>query len=259
MGNLQQFAVSMSGGGLSAIAYAGINEVLLEHHLKPSCYAGLSGGSALAVLLASQLSTAEIIKFIDHMKTFRILNTHWAHFEIIDHAKLIQFIRDALPYKTFESLPVPAVIFASDVMKSGPIVIKSGDIASAIAASCSMFPMLQPVKRRGLELVDGGFTLYYGAQFLRANSFYKVIGVDVTGLTEGTVSGVLRALFLQINSAISSNSRYELNEWPVDLDIKIRFPAPSIFSFDRKATHLVHLGRRAAITHMKEIRRLVGE
>ncbi|MDP1722462.1 MAG: patatin-like phospholipase family protein [Candidatus Gottesmanbacteria bacterium] len=259
MASSQKFALSMSGGGLSAIAYAGINEVLLEHNLTPSCYAGLSGGAALAILLASGLSTEEIIAFIDRIKTVRILNTHWAHLEVVDHVKLTRFIRDLLPYKTFESLPIPAVVFASDVVKKQPVAIQTGDIASAIVASCSMFPMLQPVKRRGLELVDGGFTLYYGAQYLRSESVNKVIGVDVTGLTEGSFGGVFRALFLQINAATTSNSRYELNEFPVDLDIKIRFPTPSLFSFDRKATYLVHLGRRAALLRLKEITRVVGE
>lgn len=255
----KKFALSMSGGGLSAIAYAGVNEVLLEHHLVPSCYAGLSGGAALAVLLASGLSTAEIIVFIDRIKTIRILNTHWAHWEVVDHAKLTRFIRDLLPYKTFESLPVPAVIFASDVVKKRPVAIQTGDLASAIVASCSMFPMLQPVKRRGLELVDGGFTLYYGAQFLRSATVDNVIGIDVTGLTEGSVGGVFRALFLQINAAITSNSFHELTEWPVDLDIKIRFPTPSIFSFDRKAGHLVRVGRHAALAHITEIKKIINK
>lgn len=250
----------MSGGGLSAIAYAGMNEVLLEHHLAPSCYAGLSGGAVLAVLLASGLSTSDVIKFIDGIKTFRMLNTHWSHFEVINHTKLIEYIRDALPYKTFESLPVPAVIFASDVTRQQPVVIGSGDIASAIVASCSMFPMLQPVKRRGLELVDGGFTLYYGANYLRElHHADKVVGVDVTGLTEGLISGIFRAFFLQINSAITSNSRYELNEFPVDLDIKIRFPTPSIFSFDRKAKHLVHVGRQSALKHIQKVKKVVND
>lgn len=256
----KKFALSMSGGGLSAVAYAGMNEVLIEHNLAPSCYAGLSGGAALAVLLASRLTTADVIKFIDGIKTFRMLNTHWSHFEVINHTKLIEYIRDALPYKSFESLPIPAVIFASDVTHQQPVVIQSGDIASAIVASCSMFPMLQPVKRRGLELVDGGFTLYYGARFLHELAHAdKIIGVDVTGLTEGSVSGIFRALFLQINSAITSNSRYELSEFPVDLDIKIRFPTPSLFSFDRKAAHLVHIGRKAAQSHLKKIKQVVGE
>lgn len=254
-----QFALSMSGGGLSSIAYAGFHEMLVEHDLTPSCYAGLSGGAALAIFLASGMPTDQIIACIDELKTVRMLNTHWSHWEVLDHVKLTHHIREMLTYKTFESLPKPAVIFASDVTRQQPVVIKSGDIASAIVASCSMFPMLQPVKRRGLELVDGGYTVYYGAQYLRElDGVEKVIGVDVTGLSEGSVGGVLRALFLQINSAVTSNSRYELTEFPVDLDLKIRFPAPTIFSFDRKAARLVHLGRHTARTNIRKIHHAIG-
>jgi predicted acylesterase/phospholipase RssA len=256
MNNLSNAAISLSGGGLSSIAYAGFNEELLKYHMKPSCYAGLSGGALLAVLLSSNSTTDTIIAFINKLKTFNIINTHWSHFEVIDHLKLIHYIRDALPYKTFESLPTPAVIFATDLTRKIPISIQSGDIASAIVASCSMFPMLEPIKRRGLLLGDGGFTLYYGAQYLKNHHIKKVIGVDVAGLTEGSVGGILRSLFLQINSAITSNSRYELSKYPVDIDIQIRFPSPSIFSFNRKVSHLIHLGRIAAKRHIHALQQL---
>jgi NTE family protein len=255
MGN-HRFTLSLSGGGLSSIAYAGFNDELIEKHLEPSSYAGLSGGALLAVLLASKMTSKEIISFVKNINFLELLNTRFTHFEVIDHTKLIEKIREALPYKTFEQLPVPAVIFASDLTKTEPVAIQGGDLASAIVASCSMFPLLQPVKRQGRLLGDGGFTVYYGARFLRCSTD-KIIGVDVTGLSEGVVRGAFHSLFMQINSAVTSNSRYELSEYPVDLDIKISFPTPSIFSFDQKVSHLLSLGRKSAKKHLSKIKGVV--
>ena len=253
MDTSHNFALSLSGGGLSALAYAGFVEVLKEHGLKPSSYAGLSGGAILAVLLASNLSSEKIIKFYEQLKTFRILNTHLSRLEIVDHKKLELLIRDLLPYKLFEKLPMPVFIFVTDLTKKEPLILKNGDIASALVASCSVFPMLQPLKRKGLLLGDGGFTVYYGAQYLHDLGIKKVIGIDVTGITEGSVGGIFRALYKQINSAVTSNARYELTEHPVDLDIKITFPSPSIFSFERKTQHLLQLGRKSAQQHLANI------
>ena len=117
--------------------------------------------------------------------------------------------------------------------------------------------MLQPLKRKGLLLGDGGFTVYYGAQYLYDLGINKVIGIDVTGITEGSVGGIFGALYKQINSAVTSNARYELTEHPVDLDLKINFPSPSIFSFERKAQHLLQLGRKSAEQNLVKIRQIL--
>lgn len=253
----QPFALSLSGGGLSAIAYAGFIDVLKEHKLEPAMYAGLSGGAILAVLLASGFTTQDVVAFIDHLKTWKILNTHPTHLEILDHRKLAELFRNFIPYETFEELPKPAAVFASDLVKNEPVLLNTGDIASAVIASCSIFPLIQPVRRHGLVLGDGGSTVYYGAKYLRDMGMKKIIGVDVTGMTEGRIGGLFRALFQQINSTISSNARYELNRWPVDLSIQITFPAPDIFSLDKKANHLISVGQKYAKKNMNKIHRLL--
>lgn len=252
------FALSLSGGGICSLAYAGFDEVLRQHKLEPSCYAGLSGGAVLAVLLASNLTADNVIKFFEHLKTFRILNTHLSHIEVIDHAELSVLIRRLLPYKTFEELPTRAAVFASDVTKKEPVLITSGDIASAIVASCSIFPLLQPVRRRGSLLADGGMTVYYGAHYLRQLGYKKVVGVDVTGITEGPVHGLLSALYKQINTTVTENARHELDEFPVDMDVRITFPGASIFSLQKKAHHFVNFGRKTGQQYLSQLHRLIS-
>ncbi len=258
MGSSTSFALSLSGGGVCSLAYAGFDEVLRQHKLEPACYAGLSGGAILAVFLASNMSADNAIKFFEHLKTYRILNTHLSHIEVIDHTKLISLLRSLLPYKTFEDLPVRAAVFASDMTNKKPVLITSGDIASALVSSCSIFPLLQPVKRRGLLLGDGGMTVYYGASFIRQLGFKKVVGVDVTGITEGPVHGLLSALYKQINTTVTENARHELEEWPVDLDVRITFPGASIFSLQRKAHHFINFGRKTAQHYLGDLHQMLS-
>jgi NTE family protein len=254
-----KIGITFSGGGLSALAYAGFCEELQKHHVDIDLYAGLSGGALMAILVASKLTIEEITQFVLHLDTLTIINSKPSNIEIIDHRKFIELLREMLPYKTFEKLPTPVVLFATDLEKKIPVAIDSGDIASAIAASCSVFPLLQPVKRKGLILGDGGFTVYYGARFMRARGIDKVIGVDVTGMTEGRVKGFFRALFLQINSSTTSNSRYELELDPVDVDVKISFPSPNPLNIGRKTTHLIKLGQDICHKNITKIKSTLKE
>ncbi len=254
----KNFVFSLSGGGLNSLAYAGFTDALRAHNITPGGFAGLSGGALFAELLASGYSAEETLKFVNHLRTLRIFNTDLSRLEILDHHRFISLVRELLPFKTFEQLPVPVSIFASDLIKHQPVSINKGDLASAIVASCSVFPLLQPVKRKGLLLGDGGFTVYYGAQFLRQEGYDKVIGVDVTGITEGVVRGLLSALYRQINSTVSSNARYELSEWPVDLDIRISFSSPNIFFFNRKARYLIRAGKESAEKNLRKIKKLIS-
>lgn len=194
MASHKPFALSLSGGGLSSLAYAGFVEELWEHGLVPAYYAGLSGGAMLAVLLASRLSSLQIIELLKHLETFKVLNFRLKKLEIIDHTEIKDLLYSLLPYKRFEELPIPALVFVSDLIQKKPLAIDSGDIASALIASCGVFPILQPIKRKGYLLGDGGFTVYYGAHYLRERGIKTVIGVDVVGISEGTVRHIKRSL-----------------------------------------------------------------
>lgn len=250
--------LSMSGGGLSALAYLGFVDELKKAGITPRLYAGLSGGAIISVLLAAGLTTNEIVEFFKTIRFWQLLNFSFHSVEIFDHHKILETLRQNLPIKRFEDLPDKALVFASDFTKKEAVVFEEGDIASAVLASCSMFPFIQPIKRRGRILGDGGYTVYYGAQYLRDRNIHKVIGVDVSGLTERSISGVFSGLYKQINAALTSNARYELREHPVDIDIQITFPMPNIFHFEGEIDHLIATGRRAAQRHLTEIKRALS-
>jgi NTE family protein len=249
--------LSMSGGGLSALAYLGFVEELKKAGIEPELYAGLSGGAIIAVLLASGLSTLEVVDFFKHIRFWQLLNFSWHTIEVFDHHKMNELIHSLLPIKRFEDLPTKALVYASDLTLKQPALFEEGDIASAVLASCSMFPFMQPVKRRGRILGDGGYTVYYGAQYLRERHIKTVVGVDVSGLTERSISGIFGGLYKQINAALTSNARYELHEHHVDLDVQIAFPMPNIFHFQGEIDHLLATGRKAAQKHLTKIKKLV--
>lgn len=251
------WAVSLSGGSLSCLAYVSFLETLeSEYHLKPNLLAGLSGGSIVAPMISAGLSRDEIYEVFSHMTLKNIIGMHLKHFEIVDHHKFTDLFRGLLPIKKFEDLPTPIMIFASDVVGKKTEVLESGDIASAITASCSVYPLFNPVKRLGKMLSDGGYTTYYGAQYIRDRGIEKVIGVDVTGFSEGAVPNFLRSYFQTISAAITTTTRYELEQHPVDMDIRMSFGAPTIFNLKDKKDFVFKLGEQKAHEFGRKLQKL---
>ena len=255
----RSWVISMSGGSLGCLAYASFLQTLRdEYQLQPHVLAGLSGGAMIAPMISAGLDKEEIFEVINQLSVTNLINLHVSKFEIIDHHKLIDFFRDKLPCKTFEDLDTPVIIFATNVKKQEVEVIKSGDLASAIVASCSVYPLLNPVKRLGKLLTDGGYSTYYGAHYLRKNGLDKIVGIDVTGLNEGTTPKFLRSLYLSLNAVITSNSRYELVQYPVDLDIRINVKTPTIFGLKKSKEKIFEIGEKAAHTYHRKIKSLIA-
>lgn len=59
---------------------------------------------------------------------------------------------------TFENLPVPVSIIATDLNAGKPVIFKSGNLLEAIRASISIPGIFVPVKHGDTILVDGGVT-----------------------------------------------------------------------------------------------------
>jgi len=249
----------MSGGSLGCLAYISFLQTLRDkYQLQPNLIAGLSGGAMVASMIAAGLDKDEIFEVMHHISLSKLVNLHITQFEIIDHHKLIEYFRHNLPVKTFEELSTPVIIFATNVKKQDVEVLCSGDLASAIVASCSVYPLLSPIKRLGKLLTDGGYSTYYGAHHLRSEGVEKVVGVDVAGLNEGTTPKFMRSLYQSVNSIITSNARYELEKYPVDLDIRLDVNTPTIFGLEKSKAAIFAQGEKAAHAYSQKIKSLVS-
>lgn len=256
-GKSKSLCFSFSGGSTSAIAYLGFVDECQKHGITPDYYAGLSGGAIMAGLLGSGATPEECLERFQKLLDWKLINFRFRGLELIDHTKFKEALKEVLPIHTFEELPISTLIFATDATKNQTVVLDSGDLISAITASCSTYPMLEPTKRNGLLLIDGGYSVYYGAQLARQKGADKVVGIDVTGIAEKSFGGWIKGFYREINASISSNARYELDAHPVDLDIRLKFSPPSIFILKKKAHHLMDLGRKSAKENLHKIKKLI--
>src|SRR5690606_20885531 len=67
-----------------------------------------------------------------------------------------------MPARTIEECRLPLAGSAFDLGARATVVLDAGDLASAICASCAFPGLLQPVRRQGRWLSDGGIADRHG-------------------------------------------------------------------------------------------------
>ena len=202
----------LSGGGARGMAHVGVLKVLDELHVHLDAIAGTSMGAVVGGLYASGMSGREIEALLsspDWRDAFRervprddlsfrrkeedreflvnlplgvqgrelLLPTG-----LVQEQKLTQLLRRVtLPVASitrFDELTIPFRAVATDLETGDPVVIDSGDLATALRASMSAPGVFAPVERNGRLLVDGGLVENLPIDVARAMHVDVLIVVD---------------------------------------------------------------------------------
>ncbi len=167
------FALSLSSGFFGFFAHAGFVAALEEAGLTPARLGGSSAGALVAGCWASGLTAAEIAD------TFLGLRRE----DFWDPAPGLGLLRGrlfrrrleaTLGARRIEDCPRPLAVSVWDVLGRRTRVLRRGDLAAAIHASCAFPGLFQPVwidrrphldggiaDRPGLQSVDGERVLYH--------------------------------------------------------------------------------------------------
>ena len=70
--------------------------------------------------------------------------------------ELSRLLSETRSIGNFEDLPIPFRLVATDLSTGKPVVMKDGDLASAVFASMAIPGLIPPVERGGKHLIDGG-------------------------------------------------------------------------------------------------------
>ena len=171
------FALALSSGFFGFYAHAGVAEALEQVGLAPARLSGSSAGALVAGLWAAGLSaehlTAELVAleradFWDPGPGLGLLRG-----ELFRRPKGTpagtkrRRLERLLPAATFAACRVPLSVSAFDIRARRTVVLEAGDLASALVASCAFPGLVQPVRRGGRLLSDGGIADRPGLAGLR--------------------------------------------------------------------------------------------
>ncbi len=158
----------LSAGFFGFFGHAGFVDGLLQNGIVPAAWAGTSAGGMIAGLCASGLAPAKVAELLVARKKEHFWDPDYLGIAVdslkkghrpsglLKGARFAKLLREFLPVQTFEELNVPLLILTTNLTTQSAHVITSGEIASAIHATCAYPGLFQAVRREGDLHWDGG-------------------------------------------------------------------------------------------------------
>jgi len=176
----KKIGLALSGGAARGFAHLGVIKVLRQHDIPIDFIAGTSAGSFAGAALASGLSVDEIIKMSRKISWYSLSGFSFSPMGLLSNAAMGSFVNRHFPVKRFEDLAIPFAAVACDLETGKEVVLKeTGDLATAIRASCAIPGVFVPVVIDGRKLIDGGVVAPVPTKAVKKLGAEIVIAIDV--------------------------------------------------------------------------------
>jgi NTE family protein len=149
------YTLSLSSGFFGFFAHAGVLAALRRAGLAPTKASGASAGALVAGCWAAGLEAEDIREALFGVRRADFWDPA-PGLGLLRGVKFERHLRRLIGDAAIENARAPLAISVYDVWRRGTAVLTSGDLCSAIRASCAVPLMFHPVRRAGRLLLDGG-------------------------------------------------------------------------------------------------------
>lgn len=193
MGKTKDVALVLSSGGPRGFAYIGAIEELVRRGYNITSVAGTSIGSLVGGLYAAGGLDAfkEWLFALDNFKVMSLLDVSFSNRYLVKGEKLINCLKEIVPDKKIEELPIPFTAVAADLYTGEEVVFTEGDLFTAIRSSISIPSLLRPVKYKHRTLVDGGIVNTFPINRVKRNGHDILVGFDVNDIDAKNINSFL--------------------------------------------------------------------
>ncbi len=175
-----KLGIAFGSGGAKGMAHLGALKALEEEGFKFSFVTGTSIGSIVGALYAKGYTSADMVQIIENLnrKEFsRGLNPFTESTFVED------FLSDYLE-GDFTTLSLPFAACATDGETNEMVLLDSGKLARALAASSAIPPFFRGVEVGGKKLYDGAFSNAIPSDICKDLGARFVIGIDLSAYTK---------------------------------------------------------------------------
>jgi len=190
-------ALALGGGGARGLAHILMLELLDELELKPKVIAGTSIGALFGAAYASGLSARLIRAHTEEVLSqrfgfarsliaarsepvLRLLNILPVRSSLLSPELLLDHVYPSKVARDFAHLGIPLKVVATDFYAQEQVVIETGDLRRAVAASVALPALFTPVTHDQRLLMDGGLVNPLPFDVLNGEADVTV-AIDVTG------------------------------------------------------------------------------
>jgi len=246
----RKIGLALGGGGARGLAHLGVYQRLTEMGIPVHCVAGTSIGAIAGALIAAGTVDRALAWCAEpDWKKFPKLmfETRLTAKAITTGRQVERLLADLIVAKRFDDLKIP---FATDLNSGEKVVLREGDLLSAVRASMSIPGVFLPVERDGRVLVDGQLVDPVPVSVCRAMGAEVVIAVDINPpnppgsakpLSKLNLIDILAGTLTVLNCELT---RRELAEAAPDMLIRPAVGGVMALDF-RRAARLVEIGRQA--------------
>ncbi len=191
--------LALGGGAARGLAHIVVLEVFDELGIRPAMISGASMGAMIGAAYAAGMVAADIR---DHAlnvlgrassvarrllgggesSPLALLNFSLTRGVLIDGKALLEiFLPEGLAEKRLEELPIPLLVSATDFYAAEEVVLHSGPVGEAVAASIAIPGLIAAPETHGRLLVDGVIVNPVPFDLLQQAGCKPVVAVEVTG------------------------------------------------------------------------------
>ena len=279
----------LSGGGTKGFAHLGVMEVLEENGVQVVGIVGTSMGALMGALRASGYSVGDMRRIIKELDLPSLLTENTGPMfaftgnnkrtrtstisalsvtkqgkqlgprGILTGDKLYQYFSQLMrnvSVTDFYNLPIPYAAVATDINSGEKVVLRGGDIASAMRASMSIPALFEPWEINGRFLVDGGVVSnlpVYTARELFPG--IPIVAVDISDNLSADTP--INSYMDVVNQSLTILMRRTTNEEGAAADILL---SPNVMSYGMldasQSDNIIEEGRRAALEKIEDIKEL---
>lgn len=148
------FTLTLSSGYFSFFVHTGMIAALQEDNIMPSRITGCSAGAMVGAAWAAGHSASELLDFFVSLEKKDFWDPSLGA-GLLKGELFRDLLRSMLKKQRLEDCEIPCTISAFQIDRREVILIKKGEMASAINASCAVPGLFQPVKIGSACYLDG--------------------------------------------------------------------------------------------------------
>ena len=248
--------LAFGGGGARGFSHIGVIKAFEEYGLKFDYVAGTSVGSLIGAAYAKGMTSQEMYNRAKKLKV-KDIKTNKIFFTPSKTDGLQSLAVELFGDIDIQELPTPFSAVAVDLKSTKEVCISHGNLAKALAGSCCVPGIFQPVEFGDRLLCDGGLQNTIPANVPRYFGCDYVVSVDCNSTrTYGTDSSkVLDVLGCSIRILMKSNAikGYIYSDVMIATNNK-KFKSTKLDGLDE----MVETGYKNAIDMMPEIMKIFG-
>ena len=175
-----RIGLALGGGFARGLAHVGVLRVFEAHGIPIHCITGVSAGAIAAAAYASGATPDEIGAAGTSMRFGDIARWSICRLGFAASERMERFLRRLLKRYTFEEMPLPLGVVATDIITGQPVLFHGkGDVFLPIRASCAYPGLFRPVPYEDGMLVDGAMSMEVPAALARSLGANRVISVHL--------------------------------------------------------------------------------